>query len=467
MDQVPDDPGIPEDQNRPNGQRAGFAVPRWARPAGDPEARSGWRIRLRRKLVWPVAALLLLVAVWSNYPFIPNPWVLLFRQPDGEVSAVSSPVRWAMQGAGPQGANFIPGAPAPLGIIERVIEVDAAVRSAPAVADGVIYIGGQSRVMAFDAGDGRQIWERAISGPAHGVPALAGSSLYLGTLNKRVIALDTGSGRMLWEYEGDSPFLGSVTVQGGIVYAGSRGGHVHALDAESGRLLWKVGLGSPAVAPIVVHNDKMMVASTGGVLFVRDSGTGDKRSRIRTGAALVASPVAADGLVFLLSEGDLLAFDATLRELPGRYPAELIWAQLWVWHFPLPAPSEHSGLQWRVSPGEDMGAFIHPPAVTEEALYLGTAGGEVVALAPADGSLMWRMQSGAPAAASPPLVAGDTLIVALEDGSIRAIDRFRREEVMGDFAGVPGGSAVELCSRQAVRSHARRQAAYYSLGTMR
>lgn len=105
---MPDDPGIPEDQNRPNGQRAGFAVPRWARPAGDPEARSGWRIRLRRKLVWPVAAILLLVAVWSNYPFIPNPWVLLFRQPDGEVSAVSSPVRGPCRAQAPKARTSSP-----------------------------------------------------------------------------------------------------------------------------------------------------------------------------------------------------------------------------------------------------------------------------------------------------------------------------------------------------------------------
>ena len=419
---------MPEDRDELEGQRSGPSVPRWARPSGGSGDRSWWRAGLRRKLLWTVAGVLLLYAVWASYPFVPNPLTALFRQPSGEVSAVSAPGWWAMHGGNPQGTNFLPGGDAPQGVIDRIIEVGAEVRSSAAVAGGALYIGGQSRVVAFDADTGRQIWERPVSGPAHGVPAVTENTLYLGTLNKRVIALDRATGQVLWVYEGDSPFPGSVAVQDGIVYAGSRGGDVHALDAESGSRLWKVGLDSPVVAPVAVYDGKLLAASNAGVLFVRNSGTGDHRTRIRTGAALVKPPVAAAGQVYLLSQGGLLAFDVSARELPGRYPAELIWAQLWIWGFPLPPPSEHSGLRWRVEPPDGMGAFLHPPAVTREALYLGTEEGEVVALRPEDGSLLWRMPAGGPVAA-PPLIAGDMLFVAHGDGMLRAIDRFRQEEV--------------------------------------
>ncbi len=432
---------------------SGFAVPRWARSAADPGGRAIWRARLRRRVIWAAAGLLLLFAIWSNYPFIPNPWAALFRQPDGNATAASTPGRWAMYGANAQGTNFIPEAAAPQGIVAYAIEVDGGVRSAPAVADGVIFIGGQSRIAAYEAETGGMLWERPVSGPAHGTPAVAEGRVYLGLLGKQVLALDPDTGRTRWEYEGGSPFPGTVTVKDGILYASSRGGDVHALDAESGSLLWKVDAGGPVVAPVAVHGGKMFAASTAGVLYIRNSGTGDKRARIRTGSALVTPPVVAGDRVYLLSEGDLLAFDATVRELPGRYPAELIWAQLWIWHFPLPPPPEHSGLQWRVSPDEEMGAFVHPPAVTEEALYLGTEEGEVVALDPAsggllwrmspaselrrvDGNLWWRMPTGGPVAA-PPLVVGDTLVVAHEDGSIRAIDRFSREEAWALSLGSP------------------------------
>jgi outer membrane protein assembly factor BamB len=418
------------------------AMPRWARAGGDPSGRMewrDWRTLLRRRLAWPAVVIVVVFAVWSNYPFIPNPWVALFGQPDGDATAASSPSRWAMYGADARLTNFIdsiPEATAPQGIIAYSVEVNGGVRSAPAVAEGTVYVGGQSRIAAYDAETGEMIWERPVSGPAHGTPAVAGDLVYLGMLGKQVLALDPGSGRIAWEYQGDSPFPGTVTVHDGIIYAPSRGGHVHALDARTGGLLWKVDTGNPVVAPVAVADGRMFAASTSGLLYIRHSRTGDKRARIRTGGALVAHPVVDGEQVYLLFEGDLLAFNTTVREMPGRYPAELIWAQLWLWRFPLPPPPEHSGLLWRVTPGEGLGAFAHPPAITPEALYLGTDAGEVVALDRESGGVLWRMQAGPPIAA-PLVAAGDLLLLAHEDGSIRAIDRFSREEAWALSLGSP------------------------------
>ena len=456
----PDNSEEDEGANRPGAQgtaggdpgegdgSSSFSVPGWARPGGDAHGRIGWRdwrIVLRRRIAWPVVVILVLIAVWINYPFIPNPWALLFRQPAGEATAVSTPQSWAMYGAGAEGTNYIPGAAAPEGVVTHTIDLDGGVRSAPAVADGTVYVGGQSRIAAYSADTGEMVWEVPVNGPAHGTPAVADGMLYLGMLGKQVLAIDTASGRIVWEYKGDSPFPGSMGVRDGVVYAASRGSDVHALDAESGDLLWRVDTGSPVVSPVAASDGKLFAASTEGVLFIRSSNTGDKRARIRTGGALVAPPVVDGDQVYLLSGGDLLAFDATIRELPGRYPAELIWAQLWIWHFPLPAPSEHAGLHWRVSPGGDAGDFTHPPAVAPEALYLGTDEGFVIGLdrkdgsellrfPPAselrrvDGNLWWRMSVLSPIAA-PILVAGDLLLVAHEDATVRAIDRFSGQEV--------------------------------------
>ena len=202
--------------------------------------------------------------------------------------------------------------------------------------------------------------------------------------------------------------------------------------------------GDPVVAPVAIGDGKMFAASTGGVLYIRDSRTGDKRARIRTGGALVAPPVVDGQRLYLLSGGDLLAFEAGIRETPFRYPAELIWAQMWIWGFPLPPPPEHAGLLWRVSPEGCEGDFIHPPAVTPEALYLGTDNGCVLALDPEDGSELWQIPPASELrrvdgnlwwrmsivgdVAAPLLAAGDLLLVAHKDGSLRAINRFSQEE---------------------------------------
>ena len=422
--------GGPESTTDPDNsseQESRFSVPSWARPGQDRGRRIGWRYLLsRRRMLLVLALVVLLIAVWTNYPFVPNLWVSLFSQPSGSASSVSGPGQWAMRGANPQGTNFANSNAVPEGVIERVIEVDSGVRSSPVIADGIVYIGGQSRLLAMDADTGEQVWEQEFGGPAHGVPALADGTLYLGTLNKRVVALDARTGRELWEFQADAPFPGTVSVQDGIVYAGSRGGRVHAIDAATGQGLWTVGLDTAAVAPVAVHEGRMFAASNGGVLFIRHSGTGDKRARIRTNSALVQPSVVADGQLYLLLDGGLLAFDSTLREIPGRYPAELIWAQLWVWGFPLPSPAGHAGLLWRFQPGPDVGPFLHTPALTREALYLGTDAGKVVALDPGDGSLLWQASVGAPVVA-PVLAVGNALIVAQEDGAVTAVDRSTHE----------------------------------------
>ena len=420
-------PETTTDPDNPAGQESRFSVPQWARSGEGKDRRAGLRSLLsRRRLLLALAALIVLIAVWTNYPFVPNLWVSLFSQPSGDASAVSAPGQWAMRGANPQGTNSSISTAIPEGIIARVVEVDTGIRSSPVVSDGIVYIGGQSRLLAIDADTGEQVWEQEFSGPAHGIPALADGTLYLGTLNKRVVALDASTGQEVWEFLGDAPFPGTVSVQDGIVYAGSRGGEVYAIDAATGEGLWTVGLDTAAVAPVAVHDGRMFAASNGGVLFIRHAGTGDKRARIRTNSAIVQPPVVADGRLYLTLDGGLLAFDSNIREIPGRYPAELIWAQLWVWGFPLPSPGGHAGLLWRLQPEPDVGSFLHTPAVTREAVYLGTDAGSVVALDPRDGSLLWQVSVGAPVTV-PVLAVGDSVIVAQEDGTVSALDRHNHE----------------------------------------
>ena len=434
----------PEGEGAQDGeQSAGYAVPDWAQPTDARRRRASrragwrdWRTMPRGRLLWPVAVILVLFAVWSNYPFVPNPWVALFRQPSGNVSAASGPQQWAMYGADSQLSGFIPQGEAPSGVVAYTLDVDGGVRSAPAVADGLAFIGGQSRIAAYDADTGAMVWERAVNGPAHGTPAVAGELAYLGMLGQQVLALDPASGDIHWEYHGGSPFPGAVTVNEGILYAASRGGHVHALDASTGDLLWKMDAGDPVIAPVAIADGKMFAATTAGLLYIRNARTGDKRARIRTGGAMVSPPVVDGERVYLLSGGDLMAFDTGTREMPGRYPAELVWAQLWVWGFPLPPPPEHAGLLWRVSPPQDMGDFTHPPAVASEAMYLVTDEGEIVALRHEDGAVLWRMAHASPIAASP-VIVGDTLLVAHEDGALRAVNRFSREEEWALSLGSP------------------------------
>ena len=141
-----------------------------------------------------------------------------------------------MRGANPDGSGYIAGtSPALKGEIVQTYDLGVATRSSPAIVEGVIYIGGDFKITAFDGNDGEPKWETPTAGPVHGTPAVAGQNLYVPLQDKRLLALDLKSGAIRWEFDSDSPLIGSVAVDGGIVYAAAQGRKVYAIDAESGR----------------------------------------------------------------------------------------------------------------------------------------------------------------------------------------------------------------------------------------
>ena len=408
----------PDDSVCRNCQRRIVALPRWAQAsrATKHATKKRWAARL-------AAGLILATLVWFNYPYVPNPAIWLFRSPSSDLTSRSSSENWSMRGANPDGSSYIAESSHVLqGTLVRSLDLGVATRSSPGVVNGVLYIGGDFKVTAINEVNGETLWETRTTGPVHGTPAVAGGNLYLPLQDKRLLALDLDSGAVRWEFNSDSPFVGSAVVDGGIVYAGAQDGRVYAVDAESGRQIWKFDVGSSVVQPPAVYRGKVVIGSSTGNIFVQNARTGDKRLRIRTGSLLVKRPVTGNGQIYVLSGGDLLAFDANAREVPGEYPLNLIWAQLWIWQLPIPAPPAQPGFEWRVSLPSDMGSFQVAPAVTPEALYLGSDSGGIYALDPRQGDILWQFQATA-AMLTQPIVIGRSLYFGTADGVIYAVDR--------------------------------------------
>lgn len=393
-------------------------LPRWAQSSSE-------KVSANRK-VWALraaAGLILATLIWFNYPYVPNPIIWLFKAPSSNLTSISSADNWSMLGAKPDGSNYIAGStPALTGTLLRSFDLGVATRSSPAIEDGVIYIGGDFKVTAIDEKNGETLWETRTRVPVHGTPAVAGGNIYVPLQDKRLLALELDTGAVRWEFTSDSPFVGSAVVAAGIVYAGAQDGFVYAVDAESGRGLWKLDVGSSVIQPPAVYGGRLVTGSSAGNIFVQDARTGDKRLRIRTGSLMVQRPVTGNGQIYMLSDGDLLAFDANAREVPGVYPLNLIWAQLWIWQFPIPAPPVQPGFQWRVSVPGGMGSYQISPAVTPEALYLGSDSGGIFALDPRQGNVLWQFEVDS-AMLTQPIAIGRSLYFATTDGAIYAVDR--------------------------------------------
>lgn len=409
----------PDDYGCRNCQRRIITRPGWAQSSDftGSVSKKSWAFRL-------AACVALAMLIWFNYPYVPNPMIWLFKAPSSNLTSVSSPENWSMNGANPDGSSYISGSfPVLNGTLLRSYDLGVATRSSPAIVDGVVYIGGDFKITAIDEKDGKTLWETLTTGPVHGTPAVAGDNLYLPLQDKRLLALDLDSGSIKWEFDSDSPLIGSAVVDHGIVYAAAQDGHVYAIDAESGRQIWKLDVGSSVVQQPAVYRGKVVVGSSEGNIFVQNAKTGDKRLRIRTGSVLVNRPVLGNGQIYVLSEGDLLAFDANARELPGEYPLNLIWAQLWIWQVPVPSPPTQPGFAWRVSLPRGVGDFVVAPAVTPEALYLGSDLGGIYAIDPLQGDILWQFQATA-AMLMQPIVIGRSLYFGTADGVLYAVDRF-------------------------------------------
>ena len=121
---------------------------------------------------------------------------------------------------------------------------------------------------------------------------------------------------LVWEYAAangkDEPGMGvtlsPVAVAGGLVVAADANGRVHCLDEKTGRRLWvedtkDMVFGSPLVA-----DGKVYVGNQEGVVTVLELG---RRKRVlarhELTRVMATGPVFANGTLYLLTEGRLLA----------------------------------------------------------------------------------------------------------------------------------------------------------------
>ncbi|HEY0052426.1 MAG TPA: PQQ-binding-like beta-propeller repeat protein, partial [Caulobacteraceae bacterium] len=119
------------------------------------------------------------------------------------------------------------------------------VTSPVVAADGRIYVmDGESRVSAFDAATGAQVWRTSIR-PEDGDRTAFGGGLatfggkVFATSGFRVVAaLDAATGAVAWSTPVESPIHSAPTVSAGRVYAIDVDNQLIALDVNTGALAW-------------------------------------------------------------------------------------------------------------------------------------------------------------------------------------------------------------------------------------
>ncbi len=377
----------------------------------------------RHMIVAGVLFVFLIFVAWLNYPFLPDPAIILFHRPATSVTSDSLPGQWSMVGRDLQLTRYLPIITQhPVGRLLWTQDLGQPTRSAPTVADGVIYAGGNFKVLALDAEAGEPIWVLDTNGPVHYSLAVAGTDLYIGLQDHRLLALDRRAGEVKWEFSAQSPIITSPLVSDGIVYFGASDQFIYALDVSDGDVIWKEEIEGNVRSSVAIHDGKLFASDTEGNLHILNARTGQDRLRFRTSAPSSSAPVPANGLAYFPSGGKLYAVDAGAREIPGQYQFKKVWAQLWIWRIPgIPRPPSQKGGKWRFSTGQP-GAIVDAPAVAPEAFYVGDSEGNFYAGDALKGTKLWRFQAAAGILVSP-VILGDRVYFGDQDGVFYSLRR--------------------------------------------
>ncbi len=331
----------------------------------------------------------------------------------------------------------------------------------PVIADGRVFtIDAGARVSAFNAANGKKLWDRKIVpkneeniGTAGGGLAFSDGHLYVTAGYRQILSLKPETGETIWKQETTSPTRSSPAVADGRVFVITLDNQVQAFAAEDGKFLWNytgvvettnlLGSSSPAVD----RNTIVAALSSGEVLALRtengqvlwqDNLASLKRYGALPGISDIRGmPVMDRGIIYVIgASGRMLALD----ENTGRR----VWQK------------EIGGTETPWSAGDTV--------------FTLTSDQQLVALSRHSGQIHWvtRLQTllnekdQTPAVWTGPVLAGERLILAGNTGHILLVNPYT-----GELTGrlkVKGGTIVPPVVADGMLYILSRDARLYAFG---
>ncbi|NMC15911.1 MAG: PQQ-binding-like beta-propeller repeat protein [Chloroflexi bacterium] len=134
----------------------------------------------------------------------------------------------------------------------------------PAIADGVVYVGGFGTFTGLRLSDGEPVFnfETDIVSSA---PAIVDSVAIFGLDDGHMLAASLRTGEIKWAFNAGGSINSAPSVSGHMVYFGTGAGALYAIDIPSGQAIWIYETGDRiASSPLLAE---------GAVYFTSDNGT--------------------------------------------------------------------------------------------------------------------------------------------------------------------------------------------------
>ena len=245
------------------------------------------------------------------------------------------------------------------------------IESTAAVVDGTVYIGALDGILyAIDAETGKKRWTYQTNSSIKASPAINDGVVYFGDGDGVFHAVDINAHAMKWQFQTEGEIISSANFAGDRVLFGSYDGFLYCLNRENGELVWK-------------FETEGYVHGTPGVWTEPESGSGNAKDfAIVTGC------------------------DSYLRVI-----------------------NIDDGIQTQQV---ELGAYIAAsPAISQNRVYCGTYGTEILGVALDTGEIAWRYRHPKrqfPFFASAALTE-DTVIIGGRDKMVHALSRETGEPI--------------------------------------
>ena len=280
------------------------------------------------------------------------------------------------------------------------VDLGDRIYATPCVADdGTIYVGTDAKKIVAVSADGKVKWSLETEGDADSGPALSADGTLVFAAGRTVYAV-TPLGQVRWRFAAKRKvFTAPAITQGGRVIFGSQDHHAYALLPD-GRQAWSADLGADVDGAAAIGDDGGVFVGTDGDEVIRLDAE-DGRIVWRAGLGGFVR-----GTLSVARDGDVLA---------GVYG-------------PMPRAVRLGAEDGRVRgdfPVQGTGAQafgVHGGALEDDAgtLLFGAQDDEVYAVG-ANGRLLWHFTTGQDVDAPITLLSRGTVVVASDDGKVRAL----------------------------------------------
>ncbi|MEZ5486018.1 MAG: outer membrane protein assembly factor BamB [Steroidobacteraceae bacterium] len=273
-----------------------------------------------------------------------------------------------------------------------------------------------------------------------------GERLYAAGAGGEIAAFDLANGRVAWRIRTKAALSGGTGSGHGLVVVGSADGEVIALEQADGRERWRVPVGGELLAAPAISATVVVVRTVDGRLLGLDPATGKERWREEQqvprltlrgiGTPAIVGNVALSGfdngrvLAVNVDDGEII-WDAVVTPPRGRTELERL--------VDIDAAVKVSGADVFVVGYQGRAAMLALDSgqvwwsreisshrgldFDDDAVYVSTAGGEVVALRRRTGVELWRQDAFLRRGLSAPTVVGDYVAIADFQGYVHWLER--------------------------------------------